>query len=96
MADYSWQLKAVERFAKSKISAIVAACGTGKTRAAIRIALEKDLPVVVIAPKNICKQWKDEIMDIGGEDQEVFVYDAQEMSKHPDAFNMSFMEFLHG
>jgi SNF2 family DNA or RNA helicase len=35
--------------------------GLGKTLTAIKIAEEKERPVLVIAPKALCNQWKDEI-----------------------------------
>ena len=35
--------------------------GTGKTLTASRIAEYKDLPVLIIAPDALCKQWADEL-----------------------------------
>ena len=37
--------------------------GTGKTLTASRIAEAKDLPVLIIAPNALCKQWADELTD---------------------------------
>lgn len=38
-------------------------CGLGKTLTASRIAEEKDLPVLIIAPNVLCNQWKEELED---------------------------------
>ena len=37
--------------------------GTGKTLTASRIAEAKDMPVLIIAPNALCKQWADELTD---------------------------------
>ena len=36
-------------------------CGLGKTNTAARIAEEKDLPVLIIAPNALCQQWANEL-----------------------------------
>ena len=95
MADYNWQVKAVARHAKEKISAIVAGCGAGKTRADIRIALAKKLPVIVIAPgETLCRQWKDDILEIAGPDQKVWLYRKKEETKEGPAYLKRFVEWL--
>jgi superfamily II DNA or RNA helicase len=94
MADYNWQSKAVVRFTRARISAIIAACGTGKTRVGIKLALDKLLPVVVIVPKNITRQWKDEILEIAGKDQKVWIYDAPTEHKNPAKYADEFLEWL--
>lgn len=37
--------------------------GTGKTLTASRIAEAKNMPVLIIAPNALCKQWADELTD---------------------------------
>ena len=91
MGDYTWQVKVVARFFKEVISAVVAACGTGKTRAAIKIALKKNLPVIVIVPKNLTRQWRDDIHEIAGDDQDVWIYDVVEDHKRPDEYRKRFI-----
>lgn len=98
MGDYSWQVKAVARHTDDRISAIVAACGTGKTRTGIRLAVAKfvrrHLPVIVIAPKNLVKQWRDDIHDIAGKDEKVWIYDSGEARKHPEKYEAEFLSWL--
>ena len=94
MADYNWQIKAITRFAKAKISAIVAACGTGKTRVNIKIAILKNLPVIVIAPKNLCKQWKEEIEAVAGPGQDIWVHDSSKEHRNPTKYYDEFKEFM--
>lgn len=94
MADYAWQVKAVARFAKERIAAIVAACGTGKTRAGIKLAIEKGNPTIIIAPKNICRQWEDDIRTIAGKEQQVWRYDRVEETKKKQAYVDEFSEWI--
>jgi superfamily II DNA or RNA helicase len=94
MADYKWQTQVVPRFIREVISGIVAACGTGKTRAGIRLAIAKRLPVIVIAPKNICRQWRDSILEVAGPDQKIWVYDMVEETKQGDVYQKRFLEWL--
>ena len=55
-------------------------CGTGKTRTFIGIVEEKEddrideMPVIVICPKNIIRQWKEAIEAHSDRDNEVFCY----------------------
>jgi superfamily II DNA or RNA helicase len=94
MGDYIWQQKAAARFSQSKIAAIIAGCGTGKTRATIRIALLKMLPVIVIAPKNVTRQWRDEILEVAGENEKVWVYDMPLEHKDFNAYHKKFAAWL--
>ncbi len=94
MADYKWQTNAVVRFGDKIIAAIVAACGTGKTRTGILLALYKRLPVIVITPKNISKQWRDDILEIAGKDQKVWLYNAPTEHKDPEAYKSAFLDWL--
>jgi superfamily II DNA or RNA helicase len=62
--------------------------------AAILVALQKKLPVIVIAPGNtLCEQWKDEILQIS-EDEDVWVYSRTEETKRGDAYREEFEEWL--
>ena len=100
MADYAWQIKAVARFVSKPFGAIVAACGTGKTRAAINLALAKESEyVLVIAPKRLTEQWAVAIREIAGNGHEVFVYDKtldSKATKKSKAFMAAFEGFLDG
>ena len=94
MGDYAWQVKAVDRFKSTVIAAIVAACGTGKTRAYIKLALAKNLPTIIIAPKNICRQIESDIHEIAGAGQEVWRYDQVEETKKKDAYLDNYYKWL--
>lgn len=98
MGDYTWQVKAVERHTNDRISAIVAACGTGKTRTGIRLAVAKfmarHLPVIVIAPKNLVKQWRDDIHEIAGKDEKVWIYSSDDYRKNPERYEAEFTDWL--
>ena len=94
MADYKWQVEAIKRFARERISAIIADCGTGKTRAGIRLALAKCLPVIIITPKNVTDEWVNEIRELVGEDEKVWVYDAPTEHKDPEGYRKRFIEWL--
>lgn len=94
MGDYNWQKKAVERFTPAKISAIVADCGTGKTRTYIKLALAKNLPTIIIAPKNICKQIESDIHEIAGPGQQVWRYEQTVETKNRELYLDDFEAWL--
>jgi hypothetical protein len=94
MGDYKWQTNVVARFTRETISAIIAACGTGKTRAGIKLALAKMLPVIVIVPKNITRQWRDEILEVAGKEQKIWLYDAPTEHRNPEKYYKEFVEWL--
>ena len=84
---------ALDRYKDEEYFGLLFDCGTGKTRTAIKIAEEKDMPVLIIAPKNLCKQWKDAIEEHGRGGDAVFVFqnDKKKTKKHQAAFD-SFMK----
>ena len=94
MGDYTWQVEAVKRFTDKRISAIVAACGTGKTRTYIKLALAKGKPTIIIAPKNICAQVESDIYEIAGSDQQVWRYDQTTETKNREAYKDEFEQWL--
>lgn len=81
MKDWIHQEKATKRFSPAKFFGLLFDCGTGKTRTAIRIALNKQLPTLVIAPKNLCKQWKDAINVLDEDHSPVLVVRACDIKK---------------
>jgi superfamily II DNA or RNA helicase len=92
---YSWQNTALARFVRAAYFAIVADCGVGKTLAAIRIALAKKMPVIVIAPTHrLCEQWKNDILQNAGPDEEVWVYSRPEETKQGDYYREAFETWL--
>jgi superfamily II DNA or RNA helicase len=92
---YKWQNTALARFVRAAYFAIVADCGVGKTLAAIRIALAKKMPVIVIAPTHrLCEQWKDAILRDAGTDEEVWVYNKPSETKQGAGYRERFEEWL--
>jgi superfamily II DNA or RNA helicase len=92
---YNWQDTALARFARAAYFAIVADCGCGKTLAAIRIALAKKMPVIVIAPtRRLCEQWRNDVLRDAGPDEEVWVYDKPAETKQGERYKEAFEKWL--
>jgi superfamily II DNA or RNA helicase len=92
---YNWQRSAVMRCVRAAYFAIVADCGCGKTLAAIKIALGKMLPVIVIAPgRRLCEQWKNDILENAGPDEDVWLYAKPEETKQGEYYKERFEEWL--
>jgi len=95
LTPYKWQLQAAVVGAARKIISLVVDCGCGKTLAAILIAIEKQLPVVVIAPTHrLCEQWKKDIQEVLGEKADIWVYSKPEETKQGDYYQERFVEWL--
>jgi superfamily II DNA or RNA helicase len=93
--SYKWQSTALARFARAVYFAIVADCGCGKTLAAIRIALTKKMPVIVIAPTHrLCEQWKKDILKDAGADEDVWVYSRPEETAQGEHYRETFETWL--
>lgn len=60
---WSHQKYAIDKYKDRSFFGLLFDCGLGKTLTACRIAEEKDLPVLVIAPNVLCNQWKEELED---------------------------------
>ena len=56
-------------------------CGLGKTLTTIRIAEEKNRPVLIIAPNALCQQWKDDIEANKEKDWNVLVCTSKTKNK---------------
>ena len=67
MAKKLWahQKYAFEKYKDRESFGLLFPTGTGKTLTASRIAEAKDLPVLIIAPNALCKQWADELTNKG-------------------------------
>jgi superfamily II DNA or RNA helicase len=95
MKAYQWQENALARFARAAYFALVVDCGCGKTFAAIKIALAKRMPVIVIAPTHrLCEQWRDEILRDAGPDEEVWVYDKPSETRQGERYREEFSKWL--
>lgn len=58
---WSYQMYAVNKYKDREYFGLLFPTGTGKTLTACRIAEEKDMPVLIIAPNALCKQWENEL-----------------------------------
>lgn len=63
MAKKLWphQQYSIDKYKDRPFFGLLFSCGLGKTLTTIRIAEEKDRPVLIIAPNALCQQWKDDI-----------------------------------
>lgn len=92
MKNYKHQDIAIERYKDRPFFGLGFDCGTGKTRTGILIADDKELPVLVICPKNLMKQWKEAIEKNSAVENEIFIVDvAKSKSKKAKA---AFEDFL--
>ena len=55
------QQYSIDKYKDRPFFGLLFSCGLGKTLTTIRIAEEKDRPVLIIAPDALCQQWKDDI-----------------------------------
>ena len=74
MKSWRHQDIAIERFKDKERIGLLFDCGKGKTRTAIKIAEEKDMPVLVICPKALTVQWADAIHEHGEVESDIFVF----------------------
>jgi superfamily II DNA or RNA helicase len=83
---YQWQKDVFEK-AKDMVYFLAnICCGGGKTLLAILVSLYKNIPVIVIAPKRLCDQWKEELMENGVAEEDIFVYNQVEYSSNKESY----------
>lgn len=87
---YKYQQEVIDKMKDLPYMMIDASCGTGKTLMAIHIAKAKNLPVMVICPKNLRHTWVEELQ--ADDENDVFVYDAS-MKNDADK-KREFMEWM--
>lgn len=58
---WNHQKYAIDKYKNRPYFGLLFDMGLGKTLTTIRIAEEKEKPVLIIAPNALCQQWKDEI-----------------------------------
>ena len=92
---YEWQKKAVTEKAKEEFFMLNCSCGLGKTFTFIDIVKKHTLPKIVIAPNNICHQWKDELMDEGIKENMIWVFSQQNMTKKPVDYRQRFIQWAN-
>jgi len=94
---YEWQKKAIAQKKKQEFFMLNCSCGLGKTYTFIEIIRDHKNAKLIIAPKNICDQWKRELIDEGIDEKLIWVFDQPEMSKNPVEYKQRFVQWLiHG
>ena len=87
---YEWQKKAIAEKKGKEFFMLNCSCGLGKTYTFIEIVRDHSHPKIVIAPNNICRQWKDELIDEGINKDRIWVFNQPEMSKKPVDYKQKF------
>jgi len=98
MSKKAWkhQVCAIEAYSSSPFFGLLFDMGCGKSLTAARIAENKNLPVLIIAPNALCKQWAEELTDksperITEKDWNVLVCTSQ--NKNTKKFKQALDEF---
>ena len=100
--NWTHQALAIATYKAFSWFALLFDCGTGKTRTFIGVVEAKEdergeeLPVIVICPKNIIRQWKDAIETHSDHENTVFAYLDTDCTtkKKKEAFKEAFDKFL--
>lgn len=58
---WNHQKYAIDKYKSRSFFGLLFDMGLGKTLTAIRIAEEKERPVLIIAPNTLCEQWEEDI-----------------------------------
>lgn len=75
------QQYSIDKYKDRPFFGLLFSCGLGKTLTTIRIAEEKDRPVLIIAPNALCQQWKDDIEANKEKDWSVLVCTSKTKNK---------------
>lgn len=78
---FEYQKGIIERSIGRPYTMVNGACGTGKSLIASQTALGKGKPTLIITPKNIMDDFKDELIADGVPEEDIFVYDAVKSRK---------------
>ena len=90
MAKKLWkhQQYSIDKYKNRPFFGLLFSCGLGKTLTTIRIAEEKDRPVLIIAPNALCQQWKDDIEANKEKDWNVLICTSK--TRHTKKFKEAF------
>lgn len=87
---WSHQRYSIDKYKDRKFFGLLFDMGLGKTLTAIKIAEEKDKPVLIIAPNALCQQWKEEIDKYKEKEWQVLVCTSK--TKNTKKFKKEFTE----
>ena len=82
------QQYSIDKYKDRPFFGLLFSCGLGKTLTTIRIAEEKDRPVLIIAPNTLCQQWKDDIEANKEKDWNVLICTSK--TRHTKKFKEAF------
>ena len=82
------QQYSIDKYKDRPFFGLLFSCGLGKTLTTIRIAEEKDRPVLIIAPNALCQQWKDDIEANKEKDWNVLICTSK--TRHTKKFKEAF------
>lgn len=85
------QRYAIDKYKDRPFFGLLFSCGLGKTLTTIRIAEEKNRPVLIIAPNALCQQWKDDIEANKEKDWNVLICTSK--TKNKKKFKEDFDQF---
>lgn len=87
---WNHQKYAIDKYKDRPFFGLLFSCGLGKTLTTIRIAEEKDRPVLIIAPNALTAQWAEEIEKNKEKDWNVLVCTSK--TKNTKKFKEAFEE----
>lgn len=88
---WNHQKYAIDKYKGRKFFGLLFDMGLGKTLTAIKLAEEKERPVLIIAPNALCQQWKDEIDKYKEKDWNVLICTSK--TRHNKKFKEALEEF---
>ncbi|MBP8993130.1 MAG: DEAD/DEAH box helicase family protein [Bacteroidales bacterium] len=90
---YEWQRKAIQEKTGKEFFMLNCACGLGKTFVFISIAKQYKEPKIIIAPKNITYQWKNELLSEGVPEEKIWLHEQTEQTKKKEKYLEEFVEW---
>lgn len=90
---YEWQKQAIAEKKDKTFFMLNCSCGLGKTYTFIEIVKDCKMPKIVIAPNNICSQWKDELMEEGIKENKIWIFNQPSMTKKPIEYKQRFTDW---
>lgn len=88
---WNHQRYAIDKYKDRPFFGLLFSCGLGKTLTTIRIAEEKDRPVLIIAPNALTAQWVEEIEKNKEKEWEVMLCTSK--TKNTKKFKEAFQKF---
>ena len=85
------QQYSIDKYKDRPFFGLLFSCGLGKTLTTIRIAEEKDRPVLIIAPNTLAAQWVEEIEKNKEKEWEVMLCTSK--TKNTKKFKEAFDQF---